>query len=71
MMTLKHRTGMCAFVCVLVPGLYSEVDGSSESNQVDFSLVKDGNLLTIFGEKREQVTNRLMQNSIILLLMKL
>lgn len=58
---------MCVFVCVLVPGLYSEVDGSSECNQVDFSLVKDGNLLTIFGEKREKkVTNRLMQNSIIL-----
>lgn len=40
--------------CVLVPGLYCEVDCSSESNQVDFCLVKDGNLFTIFGEKREK-----------------
>lgn len=40
--------------CVLVPGLYCEVDGSSESNQVDLCLVKDGNLFTIFGEKREK-----------------
>lgn len=32
-------------VCVCVPRLYSKVDGSSESNQVDFSLVKDGDLL--------------------------
>lgn len=65
MMTLKHSTCMCVFVCVLVPGLYSEVDGSSEGNQVDFCLVKDGNLLTIFGEHREKkVKNRLMQNYI-------
>lgn len=40
--------------CVLVPGLYSEVDGSSECNQVDFCLVKDGNFFTIFGEMREE-----------------
>lgn len=54
MMTLKRSTCMCVVVCVLVPGLYSQVDGSSEGNQVDFCLVKDGNLLTIFGEKREE-----------------
>lgn len=47
MMMYFHR-------CVLVPGLYSEVDGSSECNQVDFCLVKDGNFFTIFGETREE-----------------
>lgn len=58
-------------MCVLVPGLYSEIDGSSECNQVYFCLVKDGNLLTIFGEKREKkVKNRFMQNSIIMLFTK-
>lgn len=54
----------------MVPGLYCEVDGSSESNQVDFCLVKDGNLFTIFGEKRVKekgtkgsVRNRLREDS--------
>lgn len=31
-------------MCDCVPGLYSEVDGSSESHQVDLCPVKDGDL---------------------------
>lgn len=56
--------------CVLVPGLYSEVDGSSECNQVDFCLVKDGNFFTVFGEMREEkereenVRKSLWENSV-------
>lgn len=32
-------------MCVCVPGLNGEVDGSSESNQIDLRLIKDGELL--------------------------
>lgn len=36
---------VCARVCVCVPRLYSEINGSPESNQVDFGLIKDGDFL--------------------------
>lgn len=36
-----------------VPGLNSEVDGSSESNQVDFCLIKDGDFLVLEGDKHK------------------
>jgi len=32
-------------LCLCVPGLNSEVNGSSKSDEVDFCLVKDGDLL--------------------------
>lgn len=35
----------CHCVYLSVPGLYSEVDCSSESDQVNFCLIKDGDLL--------------------------